>query len=49
MEELDESAPAVYGRKEVMDGVMVNGVEVKSSGFPEGVAVEEDVWHRPWF
>jgi hypothetical protein len=49
MEELDETTPAVGGGKEVMNGVMINGVEVKTSGFPESVAVEEDVWHRPWF
>ena len=49
MEELDEMAPAVVRRKEVVDGIMMDGVEVQTSGFPEGVAVEEDVRHRPWF
>ena len=49
MEELDEAAPAIFGRKEVMDSVVMDGVEAQSSGFPEGVAVEKDVWHCPWF
>jgi hypothetical protein len=48
MEEFDETATTIPRQEKVVDSVMMDRVEDKSPGFPESVAVEEDVRCSPW-
>jgi hypothetical protein len=47
VEEFDEATAAIFRGKEVVNGVVINGVKDSTVSFPESVTIEEDMWYGP--
>jgi hypothetical protein len=48
IKELNKAMPAIVGREEGVNYVVIDRVKDETAGLPEFWAVEEDVTHHPW-